>query len=80
MLFLLIPVIWLALAAFVVCLCRGAAQADAVAALNSERNREAGLELTLSSPAAARTTRHRGVQHRAYRMPPRGLRGTHAGR
>jgi hypothetical protein len=75
MLLLLIPVIWLALAAFVVCLCRGAAQADAMLIANGEHERErAGLD----SRARSRTVRRRAT-HSGLRAPTSSIRGARVG-
>jgi hypothetical protein len=75
MLLLLIPVVWLALAAFVVCLCRGAAKADAVLAASGEHGvRRAGFD----SPARSRVTRRRG-NHPAFRASASSIRETRVG-
>ena len=56
MLFILIPVIWLAIAAFVVVLCRGAANADAVLVASAE---QMGPQITRRMSADP----HNGARH-----------------
>jgi hypothetical protein len=59
MLLILIPVIWLAIAAFVVLLCRGAAAADAVIASAERVASRTALAGPVGSPVHTRTTRRR---------------------
>ncbi len=78
MLLILIPIAWLAIAAFVVILCRGAAAADAVLLATAD---SAGVQMaphatTRSHAGADRVWRRPGAQ-RASAMRLRGTRVGH---
>jgi hypothetical protein len=85
MIFALIPVIWLAIAGFVVALCRGAAEADAVLHAGSEHALAQGQFAVVSDPHAHPRASWRrpdapAPTRRAARKSADQARGTRVGR
>jgi hypothetical protein len=81
MLFILIPIGWLTIAAFAVILCRGAAAADAVLIADAENvGLHTAPRATMRSQLPAQHVWRRPGPHPASRASTARLRGTRVGR